>query len=261
MPRAAVLGTPISHSLSPALHRAAYEALGLTGWSYDAVECDESALAGVLDGLGSDWVGLSLTQPLKRAVLPLAATSSDLVRMVGAANTVLFSERGRHLDNTDVGGIGDALGAADVSEPVILGSGGTASAAVAALKDLGVSSVTVVVRNPARATDLLAAAARLDVFVRLAEWPKLPPTATTVISTVPSAAAAGLREHRWRPGSTVFDVLYHPWPTPLAAAARAAGAQVISGLELLLHQAGRQVSLMTGQAAPLDAMRGVLPEQ
>lgn len=259
MPRAAVLGSPVGHSLSPALHRAAYAALGLSGWSYDAIECDESALPGVLDGLGAEWAGLSLTKPLKRAVLPIGDTASDLVRAVGAANTVLLSEGGRHLENTDVGGLVDVLGAADVSESVILGAGGTASAALAALKELGAGSVTVVVRSPARAADLLAAAERLEVYVRLAEWPNLPATATTVISTVPSDAGTALREHQWRPGSTVFDALYHPWPTPLAAAAGAAGAHVIGGLDLLLHQAARQVALMTERAAPLDAMRSVLP--
>lgn len=258
MPRAAVLGRPVGHSLSPALHSAAYIALGLTDWSYDAVECGESGLAGFLDGLGPDWAGLSLTKPLKRAVLPLAHTASDLVRDVGAANTVLLSDRGRHIENTDVGAIVTLLRSADVSDPVILGAGGTAAAAVAALRDLGASGMTVVVRNPARAAELLAAAERLGVFVRLAEWPAVPESATTVISTVPSDAETALREHQWRPDSTVFDVLYHPWPTVLATMAGAAGARVIGGWDLLLHQAARQVSLMTGRPAPLEAMRSAL---
>lgn len=259
MPRAAVLGSPIAHSLSPALHRAAYNALGLTGWSYAAVECDEPALPGFLAGLDTEWVGLSLTMPLKRAVLSHVDTASELAVAVGAANTVLISSAGRHADNTDVGGIADALSGADLSEPVVLGAGGTAAAAIGALRQCGVTGVTVVVREKARAAQLLAAAARLGLTVRLARWPTVPPAATLVVSTVPRGAADGLVRHSWRAGTTVLDVLYQPWPTPLARAAAAAGARVVGGHELLLHQAARQVRLMTGREAPLAAMRAALP--
>ncbi len=259
MPRAAVLGSPVGHSLSPALHRAAYTTLGLTDWSYDAIECDESGLATVLAGLGPDWVGLSLTRPLKRAVLSHADTISDLARCVGAANTMVFSDRGRHIDNTDVGGMVDVLGSADISAPVILGAGGTAAAALGALRELGADTVTVVVREVGRAGDLLDAAERLEVQVRLVRWPAVPRSASLLISTIPSTAAATLHELPWQPGSTLFDVLYSPWPTPLAHSAIAGGAAVIGGLDLLLHQAARQVTLMTGAPAPVEAMRSVLP--
>ncbi len=259
-----MLGSPIGHSLSPALHRAAYAALGLADWSYDAVECDETGLPGFLDRLGPEWAGLSLTKPLKRAVLAHADTVSDLARDVGAGNTVVFTGGGRHIENTDVGGMVDVLGSADVTTPVILGAGGTAAAALAALRELGAGGVTVVVRNPSRAAELMAAAQRLGVSMRLAAWPAVPPAATTVISTVPSAAAAvlggQLTEDQWRRDITVFDVLYSPWPTPLARTARAAGLRVIGGFDLLLHQAARQVTLMTGAPAPLLAMRSVPPE-
>jgi len=161
MPRAAVLGSPVAHSLSPALHRAAYAALGLSGWAYDAVECAEEGLAPFLDGLGPEWAGLSLTMPLKRVAIGLMATVSALARDVGAANTVLLSPDGRHADNTDVGGLVDALSGADASAAVVLGAGGTAAAALAALRDLGASGATVVVRDRGRARDLLAAADRL----------------------------------------------------------------------------------------------------
>lgn len=260
MPRAAVLGTPVGHSLSPALHRAAYAALGLTDWRYDAVDCDEPGLAAFLDRLGPEWAGLSLTRPLKRVVLRYADTVSALADDVGAANTLVLSDGARHADNTDVGGMVDVLAGANVSHPVIFGAGGTAAAALAAVRDLSAAEVTVVVRDPARAAELLAAAARLAVTVRLARWPAVPEDATTVISTVPSGAGAALGEHRWLPDMTVLDVLYHPWPTPLAGAAAAAGVRVISGFDLLLHQAARQVSLMTGAPAPLPAMRSALPE-
>ncbi|MDQ6874077.1 MAG: shikimate dehydrogenase [Actinomycetota bacterium] len=259
MPRAAVLGCPIAHSLSPALHRAAYTALGLSGWAYDAVECDEATLPGFLAGLDAEWVGLSLTMPLKRAVLSHVDTTSDLAVAVGAANTVLLSGAGRHADNTDVGGITDVLSGADLSDPVVLGAGGTAAAAVGALRQSGTGAVTVVVRERTRARELLAAADRLGVSVRLARWPAVPVTATLVVSTVPRGAADLLVTHPWRAGTTVIDVLYRPWPTPLARAAVQAGARVVGGRELLLHQAARQVRLMTGREAPLAAMRAALP--
>jgi hypothetical protein len=102
--RAAVLGRPIAHSLSPPLHRAAYEALGLD-WTYDAVECGEDDLPALLDGLDASWAGLSLTMPLKQAVLPLLDEVSDLARDVAAANTVVLREGRRAGSNTDVHGI------------------------------------------------------------------------------------------------------------------------------------------------------------
>lgn len=258
MPRAAVLGSPIAHSLSPALHRAAYSALGLTDWQYDAVECDESGLGRFLDGLGPQWVGLSLTMPLKRAVLGLVDTVSDLVREVGAANTVLLSPAGRHAENTDVAGLVDALAGVDTADPVVLGAGGTAAAAMAAIRQLGGAGVRVVVRDPGRARDLLAAAARLGVPVQLLRWPTLPESATVVVSTVPSGAADRLAGHGWRSATTVCDLVYDPWPTPLTQAAAAAGCRVVGGRDVLLHQAARQVRLMTGRPPPLAAMRAAV---
>lgn len=257
MPRAAVLGRPIGHSRSPRLHRAAYDALGLSGWTYEAVECDEAALPAFLGGLDDDWVGLSLTMPLKRVVLSHVDTSSELARRVGAANTVLLSREARHADNTDVGGMVDALGDVDVSRPVILGAGGTAAAALAALRSLGALTVTTVVRQPDRAGELLGAAARIGMDVRLESWPTLP-DASVVVSTVPRGAADALGELPWGSGTTVLDVVYDPWPTGLARAAAAGGCRVVSGLDLLLHQAARQVTLMTGLPAPVQAMRDAL---
>ncbi|MGB9376837.1 MAG: shikimate dehydrogenase [Mycobacteriales bacterium] len=263
MPRAGVLGSPIAHSLSPALHRAAYSALGLTGWTYDAIECTEQELAGLLAGIDPDWVGLSLTMPLKRAVLALVDTVSDLARDVGAANTVVFSgaraDRASHADNTDVGGMVDVLLGADVSVPVIMGSGGSAAAALAALRESGAAQASVVVRDVGRAADLLAAAGRLDIRVTLRPWPEISPSATVVISTVPAWAAVGAVEPILHDDLTVFDVRYHPRPSPLLQAAAGAGARTITGFDLLLHQAARQVELMTGRPAPIAAMKAVLP--
>jgi shikimate dehydrogenase len=261
--KAAVLGSPVAHSLSPALHRAAYLALGLAGWTYEAVECDEAGLPALLDGCGPDWAGLSLTMPLKRAVLPLLDAAEPLVADVGAANTVIFAARARHGHNTDVPGMITALAAAGVSGsgPVlILGAGATACSALAAVRGVGACEATVAVRDPARADGLLAAAGRLGVTVRLADFGRGDPRGSwhLLISTVPAGAADIYTERILRGDlvpAAVLDVVYHPWPTSLAAAAERTGAAVISGFELLLHQAARQVELMTARTAPVAAMR------
>jgi len=263
--RAAVLGSPISHSLSPVLHAAAYQALGLTWWRYDAIECDEAGLAALLDRCGPDWAGLSLTMPLKRAVLPLLDRIDPVAADVGAANTVLFAAAQRQGYNTDVPGMvralaGHGVGAAGpVGPAVVLGGGATACAAVAALRDLGERTVAVAVREPARAADLHAAADRLGVAVTLRPFgPAAMAGARLIISTVPAGAAdllaAVVADLRPCP-EVVFDVSYHPWPSALGSAAQRAGATVVDGFELLLRQAGLQVELMTGRPAPLGAMR------
>jgi shikimate dehydrogenase len=262
--RAAVLGSPIAHSLSPVLHVAAYEVLGLR-WSYSAIECDEAQLAGVLLRMDESFVGLSLTMPLKRAILPLLDDVSELALAVGAANTVVFDGVGPFLrrrgENTDVPGMVAAIKALRpdaLGNVVVLGAGGTAAAALAALRELGVDRSVVVVRDQARATELRRCAERLGVFPSLVDWPARTAVADAdmIISTVPAGVTDGLAaESLVGPGQLLFDVLYVPWPTPFAAAALAAGAEVIGGLELLVQQAARQVELWTGRPAPVDAMR------
>lgn len=261
--KAAVLGSPVRHSLSPALHRAAYAALGLGGWTYDAIECDEARLAAQLEECGPEWAGLSLTMPLKRAVLPLLDSAAPTVSDVGAANTVIFAAGARHGHNTDVYGIVTALAAAglSVAGPVlILGAGATACSALAAVRRLGADGATVAARNPARAAGLLAAAERLGMTVRLADFEAGPGDRSwhLVISTVPAGAADAYALRMLRADLVPFgvlDVIYDPWPTPLAIAAEQTGAVVVGGFELLLHQAARQVELMTARTAPVSAMR------
>jgi shikimate dehydrogenase len=274
--RAAVLGSPIAHSLSPALHRAAYEALGLDDWTYQAIECDETGLPGLIGSLGPEWAGLSLTMPLKRTVLPLLDYADPLVVATGGANTVVFRQNGRYGYNTDVHGIVDALtesGAPPPGSVTILGAGATACSALAALPELGASGADVVVRDPSRATSLLAAAERLQLRVRLRPFAGLDdgaagdrdagredPVSWLLISTVPAGVADAFAERiaatgRDRAPAAVLDVVYAPWPTRLARAASAAGATVASGFAMLLHQAVAQVELMTGKPAPLEAMR------
>ena len=258
--RAAVLGSPIAHSLSPVLHRAAYAALGLGDWTYTAIECDEAGLAGVLAVPG--WAGLSLTMPLKRAVLPLLDRTEPLAVEAGGANTVVFEGGARLGYNTDVPGMVTALAEAGVTAPAgatILGAGATACAALAALRETGLTSAVVLVRDQARAGDLLAAAGRLGMAVELRPFGTGVRDGDLLVSTVPAGAADyyAERARNPRPGpSAVLDVVYHPWPTPLAQAAARSGAVVVSGFDLLLHQAARQVELMTGiKPAPLDDMR------
>ena len=258
-----MLGSPIGHSLSPVLHRAAYRALRLGDWDYQAIECDEAGLPDLLDSLGPDWAGLSLTMPLKRAVLPLLDQAETLAAEVGGANTVVFAGEGRLGFNTDVPGMIAALAEAGVSSAttaLVLGAGATACAALGALRGLGAAQATVAVRDPGTAGPLLAVADRLGMTVRLVRFGPEPAEAAwpLLISTVPSGAADAYAE-RVRSGTlvpgAVLDVVYHPWPTRLAQTARAAGAAVAGGFGLLLHQAARQVELMTGQDAPTEVMR------
>ena len=260
--RAAVLGSPIAHSLSPVLHKAAYAALGLDDWTYTAIECDEAGLPALIASPDDRWAGLSLTMPLKRAVLPLLDHTEPLAIEVGGANTVVFTDGRRHGYNTDVPGMVAALAEAGVTSPAgatILGAGATACAALAALRALGLGMSVVQVRDQARAGDLLAAARRLGLAVELRPFGSQARDGDLLISTVPAGAADFYAERavdpRARP-SAVLDVVYNPWPTPLAVAAARSGVTVVNGFELLLHQAARQVELMTGlEPAPLEAMR------
>lgn len=259
--RAAVLGSPITRSLSPTLHRAAYAALGLD-WSYEAIECRAGALAGLLGGLDDRWAGLSLTMPLKRAVLPLLDGVSELASAVGGANTVVLTEGRRYGDNTDVYGIVTALTEAGVDRPrspVVLGAGATACSALAALGDLGAGKATVVVRDPARADSARTVGERFGVTVTVRAFGALPavlPGTDLVISTLPAAAADPYVTTIAGAAEAAFDVVYAPWPTALASAFERAGRTVVGGFPMLLHQAVRQVELMTGcPVAPVRAMR------
>ena len=263
--KAAVLGKPIAHSLSPALHRAAYRELGFADWTYDLVECDEAGLPAYVESRGPEWAGLSLTMPLKTAVLPLLDHVDHMAAATGGANTVVFRPEGRYGYNTDVQGIVDALTEAGVTaggSVAIIGAGATACSALAAVGELGAPGADVFLRDPARAAAVLATAERLALKIRLRPLEDLRQGEAVapelLISTVPAGAADSYFERtvfsRTAP-IAVMDVVYHPWPTPLAQAAARAGAIVASGFAMLLHQAAAQVELMTGKPAPLEAMR------
>jgi shikimate dehydrogenase len=258
--QAGVLGRPIAHSLSPVLHRAAYAELGLD-WGYHAVDCGVEELAGVL-AARADWAGFSATMPLKDALVDVAAEVRPLAAQVGAANTLLPGPDGWIADNTDVAGIVAALAEHGVAPDsvTILGAGGTARAALAALPELAVGECTVLVRDRARAGALLSSAGLLGVGVKLGVLDARSDAlgAQLVVATLPPGAADPLAVRVWSAQQAVLDVVYAQWPTPLAAAAASAGATVVSGALLLLHQAVAQVRLMTGRDAPVDAMRRAL---
>lgn len=265
----AVLGKPIGHSLSPVLHRAAYDALGLDEWTYQAIECDEASLAATLRDLDAQGMaGVSLTMPLKRDVVPLLAEPDDLVTAVGTANTVLFTAAGRWRGaNTDVPGMVAALRPVqaqldDGQLAVVLGSGATAASAVAAIAAIGFAEVEVFARRPEAAIELRGLAAELGLGFSVRPWSEVSAAASArlVISTTPAGsteALAGALAKGGRPfvPGVLFDVIYAPWPTPLAAAWEGAGGSVVGGIELLIEQAALQVGLMTGVDAPIDAMR------
>jgi shikimate dehydrogenase len=263
MPRAAVLGKPVGHSLSPVLHTAGYAAAGLAGWSYTAIECAETELAALVAGLGPEWAGLSLTMPLKEVALAVADEVAPLAATLGAGNTLVRAPGGWRAENTDAPGIVEALGVVPGgAQVVVLGAGGTARAALGAAARIGAAQVTVVARRREVLARLEPVAAALGVALTGAGWPDAPDLlarADVVVATVPAGAADPLAAvARWRPGAVLLDVVYHPWPTPLAAAAAAAGCRVVSGWELLLAQAAGQFTLYTGVAAPVDAMRAAL---
>ncbi|WP_344173006.1 shikimate dehydrogenase [Pilimelia columellifera] len=259
-----MVGSPVSHSLSPVIHRAGYAAAGLTDWSYTTLECPEGALAALAGGLGADWAGLSVTMPLKSEALALADRASAVAVAVGAANTLTHDDTGGWAaDNTDVPGAAAVLSALGVrgGPAVVLGAGGTARAAIAALGRCGVSTVTVVARRPEAGRALAPVAEASGLRLAAAGWSQAPEllSAPTVVATVPRTVTDQLAgQARWHAGGVLLEALYDPWPTPLAAAAAANNVRVASGLDLLLAQAVEQFRLITAVTAPTTPMRAAL---
>ena len=260
--RCAVLGSPIQHSLSPALHRAAYAHLGLD-WTYDRVEVDERGLAAFVRGLDASWRGLSLTMPLKVAVLELGDVD-QLASLAGAGNTLIVEGGSRTVHNTDVGGLRWAVGEVTTSpltRVTILGAGATASAALIAASQLGAQQVTIVVRTPARAEPLRPLAVQLGVELDIRPWWARLPDADLAVSTVVSGAADTIAPSVVDTVPVIVDVIYDPWPTALATTAEAAGCTVINGRDLLVGQALLQIELMTGHSVPADVLYAALPAE
>jgi len=255
--KCAVLGDPISHSLSPVLHRAGYDAHGLA-WEYDTQLVASGGLGAFLAGLDDSWRGLSLTMPLKREALELADRVSETAVAARAANTLVLADDGVHADNTDVPGAEAAVRErfdGSIGTVTILGGGATAASTGLALARLGARTFRLLVRSPERATETAAVIAahpsgpRVEVGSLLAD----PVLGDIVVSTIPAAAQDEALIARCGDVPVVFEVLYDPWPTPLAASA--ADRILVAGLDLLVHQAALQFREFTGLAAPLAAMR------
>ncbi|MCH6196010.1 shikimate dehydrogenase [Corynebacterium mastitidis] len=262
--RAAVLGSPIEHSLSPVLHRAGYAAAGLEGWEYERRECAEAQLPGVVDGAGPEYAGFSVTMPGKFAALRRADEATERARAIGAANTLVRTEAGWRADNTDVEGILGALGELGVRRPgraLLIGSGGTARPALYALARAGAARVDVLNRSD-RLDELRPLTEGTGCRVRGHSFGEdLAPLARgvdVIVSTVPSAALVGhVRDLAHAP---VLDVIYDPWPTPLCTQAAANGFRTVGGHVMLAHQAYGQFEQFTGIDAPRTAMRRALEE-
>ena len=259
--RCAVLGSPIEHSLSPAIHAAAYQHLGLD-WTYGrhAVVADE--LADFVAELDDSWRGLSCTMPLKEAIVRLGQPD-DIVTTLGVGNTLVFD--GHPADpattrvrNTDVLGLEAALVAADAkgaTTAMILGNGATARSCLAALSRLGVGRVLVLARDPRKTASLAVLGEQLGVVVSHQRLGGSVPAVDIAVSTVPADAQRPLADDVAASARIVFDAIYDPWPTPVALAAQKRGrAVVLNGLDLLAWQAVFQVELFTGETVPVDVL-------
>lgn len=258
--KAAVLGSPVSHSLSPVLHNAAYAALNLDH-SYNAIETKETELGAFLESVDAQWLGVSLTMPLKEVAFEFADSCDELAKLTGAINTLVFGSETKAF-NTDVLGIVDALteaGIDQVSNGVIFGSGATARSSLVALHKLGATHVTCVARNQSDVARLAGVANQVGVDFKCTElsdsnWMN----SDVVVNTTPVGVLDEIAREVYGPSGTLLDVVYNPWPTQLAASWAVTGGAIVSGLSMLLHQAGHQVTLMTGQPAPIAQMRDAL---
>ena len=296
-----MLGSPIAHSLSPVLHRAAFDALGLGDWTYSAIETDEAALPALLERIRGEqgWAGLSLTMPLKTAAVELVDRLDETARLVGALNTIVVEPDGTLTGhNTDIAGIRHALrqvlgagrapgGAETMIAPslsawspatpeqpampavprevpapavraLVLGAGGTARAAVAALASIGVSRVGVVARRPAAVAPLIEIGARGGLAVTALPWEivagGLRSGPDLVVATTPEGATDQVAEWTWPAGCPLVELLYHPWPTALAVTAYRCGARVAGGMVVLAAQAAEQVALFTGRSVDVNLL-------
>lgn len=272
VPWAAVIGSPIAHSLSPAIHRAAWEGLGLEGdWEYRSAEVDRAGLGAFIAGLDPQCRGLSVTMPCKQAVIPMLDVVDPLATAVGAVNTVVPGAGILTGFNTDVHGITTAIaearavrGLGPARSACVLGARATASSALAALGALGVTRTTVVARRFSGPGSVVVAAARMGVEidqVLIGDTARAGAAlaADIVVSTLPAGAADPLAA-LVRPGGLqcLLDVVYSPRDTALRRAFEAGGAVIAEGTEMLIHQGAQQVRLMTGHDPDTGAMRAAL---
>jgi shikimate dehydrogenase len=252
--RFGVLGWPVAHSRSPAMHTAAYAALGLGGWRYQRLPVPPELFAETVRALGAAGLaGANVTVPHKEAALAVATEATDAARAIGAANTLTFGPGGAiAADNTDAPGLLAALPVAIAGRAaLVLGAGGSARAAVYALREAGARDVAILNRTRARAEELAA-----DLGARVADAPQgadLLVNCTSVGLDDPEALplpAAALAEV-----GAVVDLVYRDGGTALVRAARERGLPCADGLEVLVQQGARSLEIWTGREAPVDAMR------
>lgn len=245
--RFAVLGSPIGHSKSPLLHRAAIAALGVDA-AYTAIEVDESDLPAFLAAQDRDSLGFSLTMPLKHVVRPLLVSECATSTLAGAVNTIVRGEDGWHGFNTDVWGartaIAQTLGT-HFNSATILGAGATASSLVVALRDLGLSTLTVLARDPSRADSVGLLAESLGMSVHIGQLGESVQS-DLLVNTLPGSVELTADQIDDLDASALFDVVYEPWPTALAREFSARGLPATSGLTMLLWQAVRQARVFYG---------------
>ncbi|MDN5685447.1 MAG: shikimate dehydrogenase [Brachybacterium sp.] len=265
--RFAVVGSPVAHSLSPVLHRTAYAELGIEDASYDRYDVPAGELAAFLTtGPGRDLAGLSVTMPGKPEAFALAAETDTTSRDLGIANTLIRRSDGRwRAENHDVHGIVAALadhGTRAATTGAVLGSGATATSAVAALVELGAEQILLSARSPHKLVALEELAFRAGVRTSRVPWDSSHEllAADVLISALAVDGADAVAEV-WVRGAdrtvpTQFlDVLYDPWPAPLAAVIADRGGDVADGLEMLAHQAGQQIrSMLSVPSAPVPRM-------
>lgn len=258
MPICGVLGWPVRHSRSPAMHEAGYAAVGLSGWRYQLLPVPPELLEETVRGLpGAGFVGANVTIPHKQAAATLADEATDAVRAIGAANTLTFHDGRIHADNTDAPGFLDALPRAPTgARAVVLGAGGSARAAVWALQEAGAAEVLVWNRTRARAERLCA-----DLGGRVVD--SLPERADLLVNTTAVGLQSGQDPFKALPLAVdalhgypcLVDFVYGSGSTALASAALSAGATVVDGLEILVRQGARSFERWTGRPAPLDVLR------
>lgn len=257
-----MIGSPISHSKSPLLHTAAYQALGID-ISYDRLEASEPDAARLNEMLRHEpgWVGLSCTMPMKQALIPFLDSVSERVSVLGVLNTVVVSRDAQGKvslsgENTDVDGLIKAIaamGAHRLERVAIFGAGNTAFAAIMAMAEAGAQHIDFVVRSVERAASAVKLAKKFGVSAQALptnEFAQHVASFDAAISTLPPRAAdsfvADLGLARLTAGTPLMDVTYDPWPSALAQAWRSNGGEVASGLTMLLYQAVEQVKLFSG---------------
>ena len=255
MIKAAVLGSPITHSLSPKIHRRAYEFLGLLG-SYQAIEVREDELLSffkVERELG--WSGFSLTMPLKEAIIKLDCEISQIAKRCNSGNTLYLREGKWQVTSTDYLAFQNLIELKSDAKIAVIGGGGTARAAIGALNEK-VNQVDLFLRNPDRARALSAAAP--DLQLNFLEMSGQLGGYDLIVQTTPAGAIDGLIEKELEVSGKLLECLYNPWPTKLAGLYLGAGLDVISGGELLVEQAIFQIELFAQVKVDFDAIRPVL---